>query len=280
MTKHMGIWSGMALVAALASPVFAEGETAATVVATVNGTEITLGHMIALKETLPAQYQSLPDDVLFKGILEQLVQQEALAQSATDLSPRDNANLENDRRGYVSGVAIQNIIETVVTDAALQAAYDERFKAAAPLTEYNAAHILVDTEEKANALKAEIAAGADFAELAKANSTDTGSGANGGDLGWFGIGMMVKPFEDAVIAATVGELAGPVQSEFGWHLILVKETRIAANPTLDEMRDELAADLENKAIEAKVTELTEAATVTRPGEAIDPAILKNTALID
>jgi peptidyl-prolyl cis-trans isomerase C len=280
MAKHAGFWSGIAVVAALAAPVWAEGETAATVVANVNGVDITLGQMIALKETLPEQYQSLPDDVLFKGILDQLVQQEALAQSVTALSTRHAANLDNDRRGYISGVAIQTIVESAVTDAALQAAYDARFKDAKPQTEYNAAHILVETAEAADKLKAELAAGADFAELAKANSTDTGSGANGGDLGWFGQGMMVKPFEDAVIAAKVGEVAGPVQSEFGFHLILVKETRVAAQPTLDELRDELAAEIENKAIEAKVNELTTAAKITRPGEGIDPAILKNTALID
>lgn len=260
--KLAGFWPGIALSALIGTQAMAEGETAGTVMATVNGTEITLGQMIALRESLPAQYQSLPDDMLFKGILDQLVQQEALAQSFGDLTTRDEANLANDRRGYISGLAIQKVVETAVTDEALQTAYDARFADAAPLTEYNAAHILVDTEEKANELKAELAKGGDFAELAKANSTDTGSGAAGGDLGWFGQGMMVKPFEDAVIAAKVGEVAGPVQSDFGWHLILVKETRVAAKPTLDELRDELAADLETKAIEAHVKALTDAATVT------------------
>jgi peptidyl-prolyl cis-trans isomerase C len=280
MTKRTGLSPAFALVFALAAPAWAEGETAETVVATVNGTQITLGQMIALRETLPEQYQSLPDDVLFKGIMDQLVQQEVLRQSVTDLSPRDTASIENDQRGYVSGVAIQAIVREAVTDEALQAAYDARFKDAAPITEYNAAHILVATQEEADKLKADLAAGTDFAELAKANSTDTGSGANGGDLGWFGPGMMVKPFEDAVIAATIGQVAGPVQSDFGWHLILVKETRTAANPTLDQIRDELAAEIENAAIEAKLADLQSAATITREGEATDPTILKNSALID
>jgi peptidyl-prolyl cis-trans isomerase C len=265
---------------ALAGPALAEGETAETVMATVNGTEITLGQMIALRESLPEQYQSLPDDVLFKGIMDQLVQQEVLRQSVTTLSPRDTATLENDTRGYVSGVAIQAVIETAVTEAALQAAYDARFKDVPQATEYNAAHILVATQEEADKLKAEIAAGADFAELAKVNSTDTGSGADGGNLGWFGLGVMVQPFEEAVIAAKVGEVAGPVQTDFGWHLILVKETRLAEHPTLDQIRDELAAEIENAAIEAKLTELQGAATITREGEGIDPAILRNSVLID
>lgn len=280
MMKRAGFWSAFALAAVLSGPALAEGETADTVVASVNGTQITLGQMIAMKESLPAEYQSLPDDVLFKGIYDQLVQQEVLAQSVKDLGPRALATLENDKRGYVSGLAIQGIVKEAVTDEALQKAYDERFKDAKPQTEYNAAHILVATEEEANALKEELAGGADFAELAKAKSTDTGSGANGGDLGWFGLGMMVKPFEDAVVGAKVGEVAGPVKTDFGYHLILVKETRVAEKPTLDQLRDELAQQVENAAITAKIDELTKAATVTREGEKLDPAILKNSALID
>jgi peptidyl-prolyl cis-trans isomerase C len=277
MLKRAGIL-GLALV--LAGPVLAEGETAATVVATVNGTEITLGHMIALRESLPPQYQTLPDDVLFRGILDQLIQQETLKQATGDLSVRHTVTLENEQRGYISGVAIERVVAEAVTDEALQAAYDARFKDAAPQTEYNAAHILVETEEEAEKLKSDLAGGADFAELAKAHSTDTGSGAAGGDLGWFGLGVMVKPFEDAVVGATVGEVTGPIATDFGFHLILVKETRVAEQPTLDMVRDELAAEIENAAITAKIEELTQGATITREGEGLDPELLKNSSLID
>jgi peptidyl-prolyl cis-trans isomerase C len=218
--------------------------------------------------------------VLFKGIYDQLIQQEVLAQSVKDLGPRATATLDNEKRGYISGLAIDGIVKEAVTDAALQKAYDDRFKDAKPQTEYNAAHILVATQEEADALKAELVGGADFAELAKTKSTDTGSGANGGDLGWFGLGMMVKPFEEAVVGAKVGEVTGPVQTDFGFHLILVKETRIAEKPTLDQLRDELASQVENAAITAKIAELTTGATVTREGEALDPTLLKNSALID
>lgn len=280
MTKRTGFWSVFALTMALSGPALAEGETADTVVATVNGVKITLGHMIALRETLPPEYQGLPDDVLFKGIYDQLIQQEVLSQSIPDLGPRALATIENDKRGLVSGIAIEGIVKEAVTDAALQAAYDARFKDAAPQTEYNAAHILVATVEEAEAIKTELAGGAVFADIAKAKSTDTGSGANGGDLGWFGQGMMVKPFEEAVMAAKVGEVTGPIQTDFGFHLILVKETRVAEKPTLDQLRDELAAEVENAAINAKIEELTKGATVTREGEKLDPAILKNSALID
>ena len=280
MRRFVTFWRGLALALMLVAPVHAEGESADTVVATVNGTPITLGEMIALRETLAEQYQSLPDDVLFDGILNQLVQQEVLRQSVTEMSPRHKANVANDTRGYVSGVAMEKVVVEAVTAEALQAAYEERFRNAKPQTEYNAAHILVATAEEAEAIKAELAAGADFAELAKTKSLDTGSGSAGGDLGWFGLGMMVKPFEDAVVAAKVGEVSGPVQSEFGFHLILVKETRVAENPTLDMIRDDLAAEIENAAITKLVDDLTAKATITREGEGIDPTILKNSTLID
>lgn len=280
MAKMARFLTGVALMSALAAPVWAEGETAATVVATVNGKEITLGQMIALRENLPEQYQALPDDVLFKAILDQLIQQEALAQAVTEPTARDQANMVNEQRTYLSGVVIEGVVKSAVTDEALQAAYDAKFKDAAPQTEYNAAHILVDSEEKAKELKAQLDGGADFAELAKANSTDTGSGAMGGDLGWFGLGMMVKPFEEAVVAAEIGKVSDPVQTDFGWHLVLVKETRIAEKPTLDDLRDELASEIETQAIDARVTEATSAAKVEKPGETLDPALLKKSELID
>ena len=265
--------------AALA-PAHAEGETAATVVATVNGTEITLGEMIVLRERLPAEYQALPDDVLFQGILDQLIQQTALAATVQDsLSKRDEIALMNERRGYMTGVALQRVVESAVTDAALQAAYDEMFKDFQGQTEYRAAHILVDSEEKAASLKAEIDGGADFADLARTHSSD-GAAANGGDLGWFGPGMMVKPFEEAVVAMTPGSVAGPIQTQFGWHLIKLHETRLSQAPALDDVRADLAAEIEQKAVQAHVESVTAAAAVTRQAEGIDPALLKDQTLLN
>jgi peptidyl-prolyl cis-trans isomerase C len=281
MAKAMQFLAGIALVSSLALPVYGQDTTADTIIATVNGTNITLGHMIVARESLPEQYKTLPNDALFKGILDQLIQQTALEQSLADkVTKRDTLQIENDKRGYLSNVALQAVVIGAVTDAALQAAYDARFVGAAPTTEYSAAHILVETEEKALELKTQLDGGADFAALAKANSTDTGSGANGGDLGWFGLGAMVKPFEEAVVAAEVGKVTAPIKSDFGYHLILVKETRVAAQPTLDDLRDELAAEIEQKAVEAHVKTLTDAATVTKPGEGVDPALLSDLTLLD
>jgi peptidyl-prolyl cis-trans isomerase C len=270
---------GVALSVAWALPGHAEGDSAQTVVATVNGSDITLGQVVALRETLPQEYQSLADDVLFKGILEQLIQQTALSQSQEDkLTARDDVMIANQRRTYISGAALQAVVAEAVTDATIQAAYDAKYKGSAPLIEYHASHILVATEEQAKDLKAQLDGGADFAGLAKANSTD-GSAAGGGDLGWFGPGMMVKPFEDAVIALQPGQVSAPVQTQFGWHLILLAETRNAAAPPLADVSADLSAELQRQAIEAHVTAITEAATVTRV-EGIDPTVVRSQTLFD
>ncbi|MEZ5753297.1 MAG: peptidylprolyl isomerase [Paracoccaceae bacterium] len=284
MAKHSGFLAGLVLTCGMAMPVLAQDEAAPsadTVVATVNGTEITLGELIILREKLPPQYQALPDDMLFKGLMDQAIQQATLEQSVeTEKTKRDEIWMRTDARSYMAGKALQALVETAVNDASLQAAYDAKYANAPAQKEYSAQHILVDSEEKAKALKAEIDGGADFGELAKANSSDTGSAVNGGDLGWFGLGMMVKPFEDAVVAAAPGSVSDPVQTDFGWHLIKVNEVRDAAKPSIDEVRDELAAEIEQTVVEAKLAELTGAAEITRPGDGLDPALLRDATLLD
>lgn len=256
----------------------AMAQDAATVVATVNGTEITLGHLAVLRSQLPEQYQQLPDDVLFRGILDQVIQQTALSQAADALvTRRDELALENDRRAYLAGLVLQDAVKSAITEEALQAAYEARFKDAAPGTEYNAAHILVATEDEAKALREKLDAGADFAELARQHSTD-GAAAGGGALGWFGAGQMVKPFEDAVMALQPGQIGGPVQTQFGWHLVKLNETRIAEAPKLDDVRGELISELEQATIDARIKAATEGATVTRNDAGIDPALLKSPTL--
>lgn len=294
MGKSVTIAAVLAFTAALgAAPLAAQETTAAqtpaatvpegganAVVATVNGTPITLGHMIVLRANLPAQYQALPDDALFNGILNQLIQQAALAQSVDGKTTlRDKLAMENDQRGYLSGVALQDVASGAVTDAALQKAYDAKFETVADIKEYHAAHILVKTEEEAKDIKAQLDAGGDFADLAKEHSSD-GAAAGGGDLGWFSQGMMVKPFEDAVVAMEVGKVSDPVQTQFGWHLIQLQETRIKAAPTLDDMREDLASEIEQAAVQAHIESITDAAKIERPGEGFDPALMRDLSLLD
>lgn len=276
MTKLLG---ATVISFALAQGAVAADLTADSVMATVNGTEITLGHMITVRDTLPAEYQQLPDDVLFAGILDQLIQQTALAEiGAAKMTKRDEIALEVDRRAYLAGAVLDQTAKTAITEEGIQDAYKTRFAEAEPTREYNAAHIIVGTEEEAAAIKAEIEGGAEFADVAKEKSTD-GAAANGGDLGWFGLEAMVKPFGDAVVAMKPGDLAGPVQTEYGWHVIKLIETRLAEAPSIEDVRAELEGDLRQKAVETRVTETVEKAKVERMDEGVDPAILKDETIL-
>ena len=269
------------LILALPGMAHAEGhQNAETVVATVNGTEITLGHMIVLKQRLPAQYQQLPPDVLFDGILDQLVQQTLLGENVEELSTGAQMTLDNETRALKAADEIRRIAETGVTDEALQTAYEEAFGAIEPEPEYNASHILVETEEEAAELIAALDGGADFAELAKEKSTGP-SGPRGGELGWFGKGAMVPPFEEAVLALEAGAISAPVQTQFGWHVIKLNETRIKNAPPFDTVREQLADGLRNVAVQQEIEALTEAAEITRSTiEDVDPALLDDTSLLE
>ena len=264
-----------------AGPVLAQDTPDAdSVIATVNGTEITLGQMIMARTTLPQQYLSLPDEVLFNGILDQLIQQSVLAQTVGDDTPRSvQIALENERRALLAAAVVDDILKDAVTDEALQKAYDEAFANAEPTREWNASHILVETEEEAAALITRLDAGEEFAALAQEASSDS-SAASGGQLGWFESGMMVPDFEAAVIALEVGAVSAPVQTQFGWHVVKLNETRLREIPTLEQVADELRPQVERAAVQARLDELTAAATVERPGEGIDPALIKNLDLLE
>ena len=278
--RHGITAAATALTLALAGPGHAENHLAADmVVATVNDTEITLGHMIVLKQRLPAQYQQLPAEVLFEGILDQLVQQTLLGESVDELSLGSRIVLENESRSLRAAEEIQRITESAVSEEALQAAYEAAFANVEPATEYNASHILVPTEEEAQALIEELAGGADFATLAQEKSTGP-SGPNGGQLGWFGLGAMVAPFEEAVVAMEVGTVSEPVQTQFGWHVIRLNETRLKDAPALDEVRGDLAETLRREAIENRLSELTEGAKIDRvEAGTIDPNVLNDISIV-
>tara|TARA_R110002012_G_scaffold195994_2_gene364244 strand:+ start:2681 stop:3517 length:837 start_codon:yes stop_codon:yes gene_type:complete len=265
----------------LTTPVFADSDTtvdADTVLATVNGTDVTLGHVIALRERLPAQFQQLDDATLYQGMLDQVIQQQVLADAATP-SKATEIGKENEVRAYLASREIDRLSSEPVSDEALQAAYDAEYGNMEAQPEFNASHILVETEEEAQALIEALDGGADFAELAQEKSTGP-SGPNGGQLGWFGPGMMVPEFENAVAGMEPGEVSAPVQTQFGWHVIKLNETRDQDVPELDEVRAELEAMVRNAAVEAEVDRLTGEADISRSEVEIDPALIRQTDLLE
>ena len=270
--------TGLAVTVAMpAMPALAQD--AKTVMATVNGTDITLGHMIALQERLPEQYKQLEDAVLFEGILDQLIQQTALSQEMEkDLSGAIELSKENEIRAFLAGELLAKIGTADLDETSIQDAYKARYAEGEPETEFSASHILVETEEEAKELVTLLEGDADFAELAKEKSTGP-SGPSGGSLGWFGKGAMVPEFEQAVVALEDGAVSEPVQTQFGWHVIKRNESRIKEAPALDDVRDEIERELRAKAIDDEINRLTDAADVTRAEVAVDPTAIRNVGLL-
>ena len=279
--SFMKLTAAASLALAIAMPVQAQELTARSVVATVNGQEITLGNMLAIRSSLPEQYQSLPDDVLWDGILDQIVQQTVLSQDEKAKETlRVTAALENERRALLAAEVVGAVAAESISDDAIQAAYDAEYANAEMGKEFNASHILVETEEEAAALIEELNGGADFAQLAKDKSTGP-SGPNGGELGWFGPGMMVEPFQQAVEGMAEGDVSEPVQTQFGWHVILLNETRNMEAPSLDDVRDELTLKVQQEAVKTYVEDKVAAAEVTRTDKAdVDTSALGNIELLE
>ena len=156
-----------------------------------------------------------------------------------------------------------------VQESDLRPEYDAQV-AALP-REYHARHILVDDKTVAESITKELKGGADFAKLAAKRSKDSSS-KNGGDLGWFTLDTMVKPFADALRVMTPGQLTEqPVQSQYGWHVIKLEESRATSAPPFDEVKDRVKMIVQRKKLQTHLEELRKAAKVETAAVATAPA---------
>lgn len=280
MLKHVTFLGSAALSVVFSTTAMAQDVTANTVVAKVGETEITLGEVIIARTQLPQQYNQFPNSVLFQGVIDQLIQQQLLADALETVPSRVELALQNERRAMLAGEVINGIADTAVTEEGLQAAYDARFAGAEDVEEFNASHLLVETEEAAIAAKTRIDEGAEFADVARDVSTGP-TGPNGGNLGWFGKGAMVPEFENAITSLEVGTVSEPFQTQFGWHVAKLNEMRIQPRPSLDDLRNELSAELQEAAVTARLDELSAAQDIVKPAEGdFDPELINNLDLLD
>lgn len=253
--------------------------TADTVVATVNGEQIKVGHIVALGERLPAEYRSLDAQTLFDRILDQLIQQALLASRVDGQSKSIKFALENESRALLATEAVNDIGAAAVTEEAVQTAYQADYASIESAPDFFASHILVATEDEAKTIIADLETGGDFAEIAKEKSTGP-SGVDGGELGWISAGQTVAPFENAVRALEPGQLSAPIETQFGWHVIKLAEFRDAVPPTLTEVREAIEAGLSDKAIEDGLRILDEGAEIDRQDAVIDPSVVTDATLLD
>ena len=230
-----------------------------TVVATVGGAPITEADLGFAAEDLTQELSQMPPEQRKPFLLRVLIDMKVMAQAGKDAGMADTP-LFQQRLDYLEDRALRRAffaetIANAVTEEAVRAEYDQYVAEFEPQDEIRARHILVAEEDEANAIKAELDGGADFAALAQEESIDPGA-ANGGDLGFFGKGMMVAPFEDAAFALTdIGQISDPVQSQFGWHVIKLEEKRQSAPPTFEQVAGQLQQQLLMRTFDETVARL-------------------------
>ena len=218
------------------------------------------------------------------NILRAIVSERLLLQAAedaeTDETDSFKEKLEEARQQLLIAEFLRNRGEAVATDRALNRAYLRYVQARKKQKEYRASHILLESEEKANEIHKRLEDGAGFTPLAREYSRDPGSAAQGGDLGYFTATQMVKPFANAVKTLDKDAISKPVETQFGWHIIKLNETRIKEAPSLESVRPQLENQIRQQNVTKKLEEMVAAANVTRTEkEAVDTTILDQLDLL-
>jgi peptidyl-prolyl cis-trans isomerase C len=213
--------------AAVVAPVAAQDST--KVVATVNGKAITEADMKFAETEIGGDLTNLPPEVKRRALAEYLIDNLLFAEAAEAAklgdAPEFKEQLDYLRRRLLREQYFEKNLKSTISDDEARKIYNARVAELKPEDEAAARHILVDSEAKAKELRAKIVAGEDFAKVAKENSLDTGSKEQGGLLGYFGPGQMVKEFDDQVFKMQKGEVSEPVKTQFGWHIIKLEDLR-------------------------------------------------------
>jgi peptidyl-prolyl cis-trans isomerase C len=236
-----------------------------TVVARVNGDELTLADIEAAQQSLPQEAQKMPLAQIYPMLLDRMVDGMLVAEAGRkehlDQSPQVQRRFKLLQDRLIQQAYIEQLLKSTETDAQLKAGYQKYIQEKPAREEVHARHILVKTQAEAQSVIDQLNKGADFAALAKKYSTDPAA-ASGGDLGYFSRDDMVPAFSAAAFALQPGQYTKtPVKTEFGWHVILVVDRRTKQPPSFEEAREQVSHMLARDLIEAKVKELRGAAKI-------------------
>jgi peptidyl-prolyl cis-trans isomerase C len=269
-TSLVKTWSALLLAAALASlaPLAAYADD--PVLARVNGVDIKQSDLDYASSEVGSRLANYTPQDRKKVLLQYVIENELMA-AAGQTDGLDKTDTFPGRVKYHERRALRDAffdvkIQESVDEAEAKKIYDEKIGQVKPEQEIHARHILVATPEEAKEIADRLKKGEDFAALAKEKSKD--ANAEGGDLGWFARGQMVKPFEDAAFALDVGQVSEPVQTQFGWHIIKVEEKRDQPLPSFDQVKEAIIAQLVQAKAQEVVTSLRDKAKI----EVVDPEL--------
>jgi peptidyl-prolyl cis-trans isomerase C len=249
MSKHILLTTAALMIGGFALPAFAADSTASTggdpVVARVDGEEVHRSEVVQAMQALGPQAQQMPPQVLYPQLLQKVIVTKLVAEKGyadkLQNDPEVKARLKQAESELVAEAYVHKTIQPKISEDKIKAKYDELASKYKPQDEIRARHILVKTEDEANDIIKQLKGGADFAKLAEDKSQDKGSAKQGGDLGYFPQGAMVKPFADAAFSMKVGDISDkPVKTDFGYHIIKVEDKRKSSPPPISEVHDQIA----------------------------------------
>ena len=251
------------------------------VIATIDGKPVTEADLALAQASVDQQYAQLPPEqrraAAFMAIMEiRLLADKAIAQGL-DKDQDFQRRMAFLQERALHSELIDKDVGAKITDEEVRARYDKQMAATPPVNEVKARHILVKTKEEAEAIIKQLDGGADFQKLAGEHTTDPSGKTSGGDLGYFAPGQMVPEFEKAAFALNVGQYTKePVQSQFGWHVILIEDKRAQQPPAFDTVKDEVRNMVFREKYFAMVGDLRKAAKV----DVTDPELKKAVDAMD
>lgn len=261
----MKAWRSLLLVAAFVACVPFTASADDVVVAQINGVDIKQSDLDFAASEVGAQLANFPPAdrrrMLLQFVMENELMAEAAAKAGLDSGQSFDDRLKYHRRRALRDAYFDKSVRNAVPDEEAKKVYDAKVAGMKPEEEIHARHILVATEAEAKEVKERLKKGEDFATVAKEKSKDPS--AEGGDLGFFSRGQMLKPFEDAAFALKEGEISDPVQTQFGWHIIKVEEKRARKAPDFEQVKAQIETYVTRKAQAEYVAKLREAAKVER-----------------
>jgi len=260
--SRFGLAAGCLAMVLLAGPAQAEDK----VLAKVNGSEIRQSDVKMAEEELAASLAQMDPATKDENVLSFLIDLKIVSKAAEDKKIADGEDFKKRLAFTRSRLLMDSLLaqegKAATTDEAMKKDYEDASKQISGEQEVHARHILVETEDEAKAVKAELDKGADFAELAKKKSKDPGA-SDGGDLGFFTKEQMVPEFSKVAFELKPGQISDPVKSQFGWHIIKVEEKRNRKPPEFDQVKSQIETYVTRKAQADYVGKLREAAKIER-----------------
>src|SRR6266481_2851184 len=262
------------LAAVLAAGLPLRAQDANPVLAKVNGAEIRQSDVAIAEEELGPSLAQMDPATKKENVLSFLIDLKIVARAAEDKKLENSEDFKRRLAFTRSRLLMDNLLategKTATTDDAMKKVYEDASKQITGEQEVHARHILVESEDEAKAVKAELDKGGDFAELAKKKSKDPGA-SDGGDLGFFTKDQMVPEFSAVAFTLEPGKISDPVKSQFGWHLIKAEEKRNRQAPAFDQVKPQIETYVTRKAQADYVAKLREAAKVERMDKPDDAA---------